>query len=335
MAELDSAIRAQPDAVRLYEAKAQLAMFQKDYASAERTFQALKLQQPKQAVGYLRLGQVYTQQNKMEASLKEYDAAALVAPQDTTPYVASIGALVGMKRFDDANARIGARQKAEPGQILHLQLLGDVAVARKDLPAAEKAYRSAIAAAPTIPMGYLNTARVQSLSNQVDAALQTLSAGEKAIPDDLQLPSARAELLTRTNRTDEAIAVYEALIKRRPDDDNLVNNLAFLLVEAKGDRASMDRALTLAGRFSDSRNAGYMDTLGWIHHKLGEYDKSVPLLEKAVALAPSSPLLNLHLGKSLVKSGNAVKGKEYLRKAVDSKANLPNLDEARAMLAQG
>jgi predicted Zn-dependent protease len=286
-------------------------------------------------VGYLRLGQVYTQQNRMEAALKEYDAAAQVAPQDITPYVASVGALVGLKRFDDAIARIQSRQKAEPSNPQHYQLLGEVAMARKDLPAAEKAYRGVIAVAPTIPTGYMNTARVQALSNTVDGALQTLSEGEKSIPDDPQFPTARAELLTRAKRTDEAIAAYEALVKRLPDDDKLVNNLAFLLVEAKGDRASMERALALAGRFSDSRNSGYLDTLGWIHYRLDQYDKAVPYLEKAVSMAPSSPLLNLHLGKSLVKSGNAAKGKEYLRKAVDSKANLPNLDEARAMLAQG
>jgi hypothetical protein len=46
-------------------------------------------------------------------------------------------------------------------------------------------------------------------------------------------------------------------------------------------------------------------------------------------------MINLHLGQSLVKSGNAQRGKAFLRKAVDSKADLPNLDEARAMLAQG
>jgi predicted Zn-dependent protease len=250
--------------------------------------------------------------------------------------VASVGALVGLKRFDDAVSRIQARQKADPSNPQYLQLLGEVALARKDLPAAEKAYRGAIAAAPTIPTGYMNTARVQVLSNQVDAALQTLSAGEKAVPEDFQLPMARAELLARAKRTEEAIAAYEELLKRRPDDDGIVNNLAFLLTESKGDRPSVERALSLAGRFTDSRNAGYLDTLGWIHYKLGDYDKSVPLLQKAVAMAPASPLLNLHLGKSLVKSGNAVKGKEYLRKAVDSKAlDPPTIDEARAMLSQG
>jgi predicted Zn-dependent protease len=78
-----------------------------------------------------------------------------------------------------------------------------------------------------------------------------------------------------------------------------------------------------------------LDSLGWIHYQLGQYDKAVPLLERAVALAPATPLLNLHLGKALVKSGDVARGKSLIRKAIDSKSDLPRLEEARALLAQG
>ena len=333
-AELDSAIKALPQATRLYELKAQMALSQKDFALAQKTLEQLKAQQPQNVAAYLRLGQLHTAQNRLDAALKEYDAAAAAVPADASSYIASVGLLIGAKRFDEVYKRIEARQKGDPKNVLHYQLLGETAIAQRDLPAAEQAYRRAIGVAPGIDVGYINTARVLGLRNDIPGAVAVLSEGEKAVPTELSLPVNRAEWLTRAKRTDEAIALYESLLKRAPDNDMVANNLAFLLAEVRGDRASVERALALASRFAASPNPTFLDSLGWIHHKLGQYDKAVPLLEKAVALAPTSPLMNLHLGKALVKSGNAARGKEYLRKAVDSKADLPNLDEAKAMLAQ-
>ena len=190
-------------------------------------------------------------------------------------------------------------------------------------------------ATPTASNGYLGVAKVLGAKGDAQAALAMLAEGEKAVPDDRALPMLRAEWLTRLRRYDEAIAQYEALHARHPEDDTVVNNLAYLLAEVKGDQLSAEKALRLAGRFAGSRNPGHLDSLGWIHYRLGQYDKAVPLLEKAVALAPPSPLLQLHLGKALVKSGDTARGKAYLQRAVDSKTELPRLDEARALLAQG
>ncbi|MBC7941420.1 MAG: tetratricopeptide repeat protein, partial [Chitinophagaceae bacterium] len=105
--------------------------------------------------------------------------------------------------------------------------------------------------------------------------------------------------------------------------------------EVKGDKASTERALSLASRLALSRNPSHLDSLGWIHYQLGQYDKAVPLLERAVALSSASPLLQLHLGKALVKSGNETRGRELIKRAIASKAVLPRIEEARAMLGQG
>jgi tetratricopeptide (TPR) repeat protein len=335
MSELDEGIRLTPDVARLYEGKAQLALAQKDVAGAEKALNALRTRMPRDVTGYVRLAQLHAGQNRIDAALADYAAASAAVPGEPLPYIASIGLLAGARRFDEASRMIEARQRAEPKNVLHAQLKGDVAIARRDLPAAEQAYRSAIVLAPNAPVGYVNTARVLGLRGDIAGALVVLDQGQKAAPDNLQIPLARAEWLTKAKRFDEAIAGYEILLQRTPDDENVINNLAFLLVENKADRGSAERALALASRFADSRNPGQLDSLGWIHHKLGQYGKAVPLLEKAVALAPSSAVANLHLGQALVKSGNAARGKEFLRKALDSKADLPNLDEARSMLAQG
>lgn len=333
-AEVDSAIKAAPGNLRAYDVKAQLAVVQKDLVSAEKVFVSYKTQYPNEPTGFVRLGQFYADQKRFDAALKEYDAAIRLAPQAPGPTLSAIGLLIAQRRFDEANARIDAMLARDPKQLLAYQLRGEVASARGDLAQAEAAHRKFIEQAPQATTGYLALARIALKRNDLAAALAVIEQGEKAIPSDPSLPATRAEWLSRAGRADEAIALYESLVKRAPDDDAFANNLAYLLVESKGDKTSLDRALALAQRFKGSSNPGHLDSLGWAHYKLGQYAEAVAPLERAASLAPDSPLLQLHLGLALHKAGNPARSQEFLRKAVATKAALPNLDEARQILAQ-
>jgi predicted Zn-dependent protease len=319
----------------LYELKARFALAQKDSAGAIKALEQLKARRPDATAAFLGLAEIYAGRRQYDAALKEYDAAVAANPGDVAPYVAAIGLLTGLKRYDEAGARIQARIRAEPGNTLHHQLQGDVAMARRDFAGAELAYRAVIGAAPKAAVGYLNAARAVAARGDASGALGVLEQGEKAAPGERSIPLTRAEWLTRARRHDEAIAIYENLHSRYPDDDTVANNLAFLLLEIRADQPSAERALTLLNRFSDSRNPGFLDSLGWAHYRLGQYGQAVPVLEKAVALAAPSPLLQMHLGQALVKGGNRARGIEFLKRALDSKADLPHIDEARALLAQG
>jgi len=213
-------------------------------------------------------------------------------------------------------------------------LRGEVAVARADLPQADAAYRKMIAFAPSVTAGYVGLARVKASQNDMATAIAVLEQGEKAIPADMSIPATRAEWLSRAGRQDDAIAVYEALVKRAPDEDSYANNLAYLLTQFKGDKASLEHALTLTQRFKESSNPSYLDSLGWTHYKLSQYAEAVPVLERALQQAPDAPLLQLHLGMALHKNGDSARARELLKKALDSKINAPERDEAKLLIAQ-
>lgn len=332
--EIDSAIKAAPQNLRAYDFKAQLALVQKDTAGAEKTFVSLKTQYPQNPVGFLKLGRLYADQKKYDAALKEYDGASRLAPDSPEPVLWSIGVLIAQRRFDEANARIDAMALRDPKNVLPYQLRGEVAMARSDLPLAEVAYRKMIAFAPSVTAGYISLARVKASQNDIGAAIAVLEQGEKAVPADLSITATRAEWLSRAGRQGEAISIYEALLKRAPDDDSYANNLAYLLTEFKGDKESLERALTLTQRFKESINPSYLDSLGWTHYKLAQYAEAVPVLERALQQAPDAPLLQLHLGMALHKNGDAARARELLKKAVDSKITAPERDEAKLLIAQ-
>lgn len=332
---LDEGLRRAPAQRPLHEMKTQVLLAQDDFAGATRALEALKAARPNEAFAHVRLGELLAQQRRFDAALREFDAGAKVAPADIAPHLAAVTLLIRTTRFEEAERRVAARLQAEPGNALAHHVKGDLALARRNWSVAEQAYRGAVAVAPKAPAGYVSVARALGAAGQPDAAIAWLAESEKKLPTERALPLARAELLTQKRRYDEAIKVYEELLVRFPDDDTAANNLAYLLAEMKGDAASTQRALAIASRFATSRNAGHLDSLGWIHYRLGAYDKAVPLLEQAVALAPASPLLQLHLGKALVRNGQGERGRDLIRRALERQADLPRLDEARELLARG
>ena len=46
-----------------------------------------------------------------------------------------------------------------------------------------------------------------------------------------------------------------------------------------------------------------VDSLGWAYYRLGEYDKAVTYLERAVELEPGDPVINDHLGDAYWRVG--------------------------------
>ena len=156
-----------------------------------------------------------------------------------------------------------------------------------------------------------------------------------ASPGDPSLLSyALAETYQRAGDKDKAIAVYEAILKQNPRADVAANNLAALLSEAKGNKANLDRALLLAKRFENASNPWFLDTLGWVYFLLGDNERALPLLQKAVTMAPKAPEFQYHLGMALYKQGDMKSAKTHLQLAVDAKVNFPGIEEANNILAK-
>lgn len=96
---------------------------------------------------------------------------------------------------------------------------------------------------------------------------------------------------------DAAIATYEQMIERNPQDPVALNNLAWLLKERELERAAAlaERAVEL-----EPDSAPILDTYGWILHLKGDRSAALSYLERAAELAPESDEIqqNLQIVKS-------------------------------------
>jgi len=332
MVEADTAIKVAPRFIGGYIMKVELAAAQGNAMAAEKAALAMQDAFPDRADGFIRLGRIYAAQKRFDAALKQFDAGAKAAPLSAEPVVSAISMLVAERKYAEAKTRIDALLAVKGRAGLAHQLSGELAIAQGNLALAESSFRKVIADGAAPVAVYKNLAAVLVAQKNYPAAFVALDDGDKAYPQNMSLAMARAEWLGSAGRTDDAVAAYEAILKRAPKNDMAANNLAAMLTDLKGDKASLDRALQIASRFEKSGVPAYLDTLAMVHYRLAQYPLAVGLLEEAVAQVPNEPLLQLHLGMALVKQGDAQRGKDLMRKAMASGAALPNLSEARTLV---
>ena len=130
------------------------------------------------------------------------------------------------------------------------------------------------------------------------------------------------------------MAEYEKVLAEQPGSELAANNLAMLLVEYRDDEASRQRARELVKPLRNSAHPAYLDTIGWVEYKLGEYEQALLFLEKAVAMAPDANLMHYHLGMAHHAKGNAVGAREHLGRAIESAVEFKGIEQAREILSQ-
>jgi tetratricopeptide (TPR) repeat protein len=109
-------------------------------------------------------------------------------------------------------------------------------------------------------------------------------------------------------------AAYEKVLGLDAHNTLAMNNLAFMFAE---EGVMLRQALRLATNavMLEPDSGVYLDTLGWVHYKLGNYDLARQILEKAVAAGLDEPDIYRHLGEVYRKLGDEPKAKEMFEKA--------------------
>ncbi|MCX7875849.1 MAG: tetratricopeptide repeat protein [Melioribacteraceae bacterium] len=151
---------------------------------------------------------------------------------------------------------------------------------------------------------------------QDDEALFYLSKALNLDPNNLQIISIKA--LIHENRKEYLISDSLYIKALNIDSTNvlILNNLAYSYAE-RG--IKLDEALKMSKKSVDAEpnNASYLDTYGWIHFKLGNYNVAKEYLEKAINIEKENATLIDHLGDVYFKLGDRKKSKELWEKAFE------------------
>jgi len=169
---------------------------------------------------------------------------------------------------------------------------------------------------------------LQSAERWSDAAREA-SAAHDRFPDNRAILFAQAVSFERLNRFDEAEEVFLELLEADPSDASVSNYLGYLWADRD---VRLEEALELINRAVelDPENPAYLDSLGWVHFRLGTLEEAEYWLRRAIEFNDEDGTLLAHLGEVLVASGEVEEADRYLHLALNLGCEDP--DHVRSLL---
>lgn len=237
---------------------------------------------------------------------------------------------------------------------------------------ATESYASLASDSPAYVLAELGRANALYSDDRQDAAVEVLTALSKTHGDVSIVHSTLGDMLSRTEKREEAVAAYtraievngighrnnwrifyaRGIVKEREDDligmerdfrqalelspnqPDILNYLGYSLVEQ---RIKLDEALEMIQTaVKESPDSGYItDSLGWIYYRLGRFDEAVAPMERAVELLPVDPIVNDHLGDVYWKVGREREAEFQWKRALSFEPEEAEAERIRAKLARG
>jgi Tfp pilus assembly protein PilF len=297
---LGEALAANNGNVVLMSAMARLKLAKGEWEEAQKLAEDIKASGDTTGAADQILSTSLLGQKKYSEVTSAVESSSAAIPQAAKPLATVVQAYLQAGKLDEAEKFLGAVLQANGKNAEAYALLGGVKSVASKPDEAEAAFRKAIEVQPQNAVGYRALAGHQMATGKRDIAETTLRDARTRIPGDASLALTLAGLYERTNRIDEAIAVYEEQYKATPEALVIVNNLGSLLADFRTDQASLDRAHEITKRLEDIAVPHFKDTLGWIAYRRGDYQAALSLLKDASVQMPNQPLTRYHLAMTFL-----------------------------------
>lgn len=240
-----------------------------------------------------------SRQNAGESALALARIGLYLRPDFPALQVLTAQILEGFDRLEDANALY--RQVAPSAGLAWHARLGIAAnLARLDRPEeAEAVLREMSAERPLDPQPLVELGDIQRRAERFEDAAASYDAAFERLPalapQHWGLLYARGIALERSGQWDRAEVDFLKALEFQPDQPLVLNYLGYSWVEQG---RHLERALGMIEKAVSLRpDDGYIvDSLGWAHYRLGNFEQAIVHLEQAVELQPGDPTINDHLG---------------------------------------
>lgn len=306
----------------------QAQMATKDAPGALETYGKLASVAPKSPGVQYRLAVIHMALKNQAAASEDLKRALALQPDFQPAQVAQVQLAMMNKRYDDALSIARAMEKQKGHEAAGYALEGDVLMAQQKNAAALAAYEKsyALGQAPQLLVPLHRAMQLTGKEKEADARLvQWIGAH----PEDARTASYLAESYMARKQIPAAAALFEAMLKRTPNNPGLLNNLAWCYQQVNDPRALATAELALKAA---PDLPAVMDTAGWILLQQGNSARALPLLQKAAAQAPASTAIQYHLAVALQKTGDKKGAKIAAEKLLSNNKEFPEMDDTKALL---
>jgi tetratricopeptide (TPR) repeat protein len=159
-------------------------------------------------------------------------------------------------------------------------------------------------------------AQLHERAGNAELATRGLERALERHPQSQTLAFALAAVYQRTGKWERAVDMVRSVVLRRdPDSPQALNFIGYALAE-RGVRLDEARRLLEKALALKPSSGEIADSLGWLFVKLGQLDHAERLLLRADRLAPEEPEILQHLGELYVKKADRARALEAYRRAL-------------------
>jgi tetratricopeptide (TPR) repeat protein len=126
----------------------------------------------------------------------------------------------------------------------------------------------------------------------------------------------RAASLIEIDRWREAEVDLKRAVELAPEEATTLNYLGYSWAERGVNLEEAFKLIEKAVALEPTSGA-IIDSLGWAHYQLGRYEEALPHLEKAAALEPADPTITDHLGDVYWRLGRTVEARFQWKRALE------------------
>ena len=162
-----------------------------------------------------------------------------------------------------------------------------------------------------------------------ETALSALDAASAVETLEPKYPYSAAGVAKGMGDDEGATDRLERTLARQPNHALAANDLAWTLAT---DRNDLNRALKLAQlAVRRTPSAKTQTTLGWVHHRMGDYAKAIETYREALESDAVLPSTRYRLGLALAESGDVSEARRVFDELIQG-PEFPELEAARMEL---
>jgi tetratricopeptide (TPR) repeat protein len=259
---------------------------------------------PSHPLALMSLADLYESMKKPETAVKVYDRVPATSPLYRNAQVQRALNLDGLERTDEAKTKLRELLAEDPTDSEAIMALGNILRVRKEFAECIDVYSKGIA---------------------------TITKPERP---NWVIYYFRGICNERAKKWPDAEADLKQSLELFPDQPQVLNYLGYSWIDQG---TNLDEGMRMIRRAVEQRpDDGYIvDSLGWAHYRLGEYEEALKHLERAVSLRPEDPTINDHLGDVYWKVGRRLEATFQWRHARDLKPEPEDLPKILEKLKSG
>jgi len=269
---------------------------------------------------WLEIADIYQAKSDTTSALKTLNQIKHRFPKDWRAYLNTGRILLDQQKFDLAYSEFKEVVELAPKTAWGWLFTGISLVHLDSLKQSQPYLKKALEIAPNDPLGNYYLGSVFSQLNQSGNAIPYLKTALKVRPNWISALGALANAYDNLKEYTIADSLFQTALRLEPENALILNNYSYSLAEQG---AKLEEAMKMAEKAvkKEPKNGAYLDTMGWIYFKIGQYQKALEYIEKASLLRGNSAEVIKHLGDVYEKLGMKEKARNAWKKALELDKN--------------